>query len=56
MPKVGVEPTRGYPHTILSRARLPVPPLRLIEQTSVVPQLEIADLSSTQSHHLEALV
>jgi hypothetical protein len=28
MPKEGVEPSRGHPHTILSRARLPVPPLR----------------------------
>jgi hypothetical protein len=29
MPKVGLEPTRGLPHRILSPARLPVPPLRL---------------------------
>ena len=29
MPKVGLEPTRGFPHRILSPARLPVPPLRL---------------------------
>ena len=28
VPEVGVEPTRGHPHTILSRARLPVSPLR----------------------------
>src|SRR3954451_13706437 len=28
MPKVGLEPTRGFPHRILSPARLPVPPLR----------------------------
>ena len=29
VPKVGLEPTRGFPHRILSPARLPVPPLRL---------------------------
>ena len=29
MPKVGFEPTRGYPHYALNVARLPVPPLRL---------------------------
>jgi dipeptidyl aminopeptidase/acylaminoacyl peptidase len=28
VPKVGLEPTRGFPHRILSPARLPVPPLR----------------------------
>ena len=28
VPKVGIEPTRGCPHGILSPARLPVPPLR----------------------------
>ena len=28
VPKVGVEPTRPHGHTILSRARLPIPPLR----------------------------
>ena len=31
VPKVGIEPTRGVPHTILSRVRLPVPPLRHID-------------------------
>ena len=30
VPKVGVEPTRVLPHTSLSRARLPIPPLRHI--------------------------
>src|SRR3990172_9158393 len=28
VPKVGVEPTRGFPHLFLREARLPVPPLR----------------------------
>jgi hypothetical protein len=28
VPEVGIEPTRGCPHGILSPARLPVPPLR----------------------------
>ena len=28
VPEVGIEPTRGHPHASLSRARLPVPPLR----------------------------
>ncbi len=28
VPEVGIEPTRGCPHASLSRARLPVPPLR----------------------------
>ncbi len=28
MPEVGLEPTRGCPHRILSPARLPIPPLR----------------------------
>src|SRR4029079_3685833 len=28
VPKVGLEPTRGFPHRILSPARLPIPPLR----------------------------
>ena len=28
VPKVGVEPTWPEGHTILSRARLPIPPLR----------------------------
>ena len=30
VPKVGVEPTRGRPHRILSPARLPIPPLRRV--------------------------
>ena len=34
MPKVGIEPTRGCPHWILSPARLPVPPLRLTSDFS----------------------
>ena len=28
VPKVGIEPTRGCPHQILSLARLPISPLR----------------------------
>ncbi len=28
VPEVGLEPTRGCPHRILSPARLPIPPLR----------------------------
>ena len=28
VPKVGVEPTRPNGHTVLNRARLPIPPLR----------------------------
>ena len=32
LPKEGVEPSCPCGHTILSRARLPVPPLRLIRQ------------------------
>gem|GEM_PF-5643833 len=28
VPKVGVEPTRACAHAILSRTRMPVPPLR----------------------------
>src|SRR5881275_2088389 len=35
MPKVGLEPTRGCPHRILSPARLPVPPFRPIVGVSV---------------------
>ena len=31
VPEVGIEPTRGCPHASLSRARLPVPPLRLLQ-------------------------
>ena len=34
VPKVGVEPTWDKTHTILSRARLPIPPLRHGKQTS----------------------
>jgi hypothetical protein len=34
MPKVGIEPTHHHWYTILSRARLPVPPLRL--ETGIV--------------------
>src|SRR3954454_10123793 len=30
MPKVGIEPTRPEGHRILSPARLPIPPLRLV--------------------------
>lgn len=30
MPKAGIEPALSCPNTILSRARLPVPPLRLV--------------------------
>ncbi len=37
MPEVGIEPTRGHPHASLSRARLPVPPLRL-GLTASLPQ------------------
>jgi dipeptidyl aminopeptidase/acylaminoacyl peptidase len=32
VPKAGVEPARGFPHRILSPARLPVPPLRREKQ------------------------
>ncbi len=28
MPRVGLEPTRAFAHTILSRARKPIPPPR----------------------------
>src|SRR5919197_463673 len=34
MPKVGIEPTRPEGHRILSPARLPVPPLRRIGNSS----------------------
>jgi hypothetical protein len=36
VPKVGVEPTRALAHTILSRARLPIPPLRPSFQSSML--------------------
>ena len=32
VPKVGIEPTHQW-YTILSRARLPIPPLRLLFRT-----------------------
>src|ERR1051325_8827441 len=35
MPGVGLEPTRGCPHRILSPARLPVPPFRPVLRVSV---------------------
>lgn len=34
VPETGVEPARGYPHGILSPGRLPIPPLRHINQIS----------------------
>src|SRR6266508_3417965 len=34
VPKVGLEPTRGFPHRILSPARLPIPPLRRADHRS----------------------
>ena len=30
VPEEGVEPSRGYPHMILSHARMPIPPLRRV--------------------------
>jgi hypothetical protein len=38
MPEVGIEPTRGRPHASLSRARLPVPPLRHTVQGQYTPE------------------
>src|SRR5947207_15621780 len=38
VPKVGLEPTRGLPHRILSPARLPVPPLRPPRHRSPGPE------------------
>jgi hypothetical protein len=35
VPKVGVEPTHPRGYTILSRARLPVPPLRRLSRTRI---------------------
>ena len=43
VPKVGIEPTRELPHTSLSRARLPVPPLRPI--SSKLQSLSILSLA-----------
>lgn len=40
MPKVGLEPTRPCGHWILSPARLPIPPLRLVG--GIIPQTEVA--------------
>src|SRR5262249_31693 len=58
MPKVGLEPTRGLPHRILSPARLPVPPLRpgqrvrqscrgAVDHASMPPQRRFAARVST---------
>lgn len=33
MPKVGIEPTHPSGYTILSRARLPIPPLRQVRRS-----------------------
>ncbi len=39
VPKVGIEPTYPFGYTILSRARLPVPPLRRCGASIVEPVL-----------------
>jgi hypothetical protein len=39
MPKEGIEPSYPSGYTILSRARLPIPPLRLLEfSAQILPQ------------------
>ena len=51
VPEVGVEPTRGFPHGILSPARLPIPPPRpvkfIIERQVAVVKRRIASEKST---------
>ncbi len=37
VPKEGIEPSLPYGNTILSRARLPIPPLRLICRVIILP-------------------
>ena len=41
VPEAGIEPARGKPHGILSPARLPVPPLRLIRSSPSLVEVDI---------------
>ena len=46
MPRVGIEPTRGCPHQILSLARLPISPPRQIK--SVIISKKITDTTKEE--------
>ncbi len=49
VPKVGLEPTRGRPHQILSLACLPIPPFWLIKSRRIMvhwARVELARVAS----------
>src|SRR4029450_1077437 len=55
MPKAGVEPARGFPHRILSPARLPVPPLRRAPRVTRARKVEsVAHCPNTSARHRAA--
>ena len=48
VPRVGIEPTRGCPHQILSLARLPISPPRLLLELELLPKLAQILLNSSK--------